>query len=114
MSDADDVLAHSEDEGEWSAEPVVIERRPSGTQVVSARLPSGLAHVLLAEAARRGLRPSEIVREAVEHYLNPPVWKVIRLQPGERVRFFLTTVAYDTTNPVVTSGDLPRLQNVAV
>jgi hypothetical protein len=70
MSAADDVLAHSEDEGEWDDEPDEIENRPSGSQVISARLPTVLAEELLAEAASRGVRPSELVRQAVEALLR--------------------------------------------
>jgi hypothetical protein len=67
---ADEVLGHSEDEGEWEAEPELIESKPSGTQVISARLPTVLAEELLDDASRRGVRPSELVRQAVEAYLR--------------------------------------------
>lgn len=53
---ADEVLAHSEDEDEWEDEPEQIESRPSGTQVISARLPTALAEELLAGASRRKVR----------------------------------------------------------
>lgn len=67
---ANEVLEHSEDEGEWDEQPVRIETRPSGTQVVSARLPTALAEELLAEAERRGVKPSELVRDAVDRLLH--------------------------------------------
>lgn len=67
---ADEVLAHSKEEGEWEDEPEQIEARPSGNQVISARLPTALAEELLSEADRRGVRPSELVREAVESMLH--------------------------------------------
>jgi hypothetical protein len=67
---ADEVLIHSEDEGEWSEEAEQIESRPTGTQVISARLPTVLAEELLAEAARRGYRPSDLVRQAVEAFMQ--------------------------------------------
>ncbi len=67
---ADEALAHNEDEGEWEAEPELIKSRPSGTQVISARLPAVLAEELLDDASRRGIRPSELVRQAVEAYLR--------------------------------------------
>lgn len=70
---ADSVLAHSEDEGEWDNEPEQIESRPSGTQVISARLPTILAEHVLAEASDRGIRPSELVRQAVEAYIRSGV-----------------------------------------
>jgi hypothetical protein len=66
----DETLAHSEDDGEWEDEPERIESRPSGTQVVSARLPSQLAEELLAVADHRNMRLSEAVREAVEKWLR--------------------------------------------
>ncbi len=67
---ADEILAHSQDEGEWEDEPEQIAARPSGSQVISARLPTALAEELLSEAGRRGVRPSELVREAVESMLH--------------------------------------------
>lgn len=110
MSDADDVLAHSEDEDEWDDEPVAIEVRPSGNQVLSARIPAALANRVFFEAERRQLKVSEVVRAAIEQYFTPTVFNVIKVQTGERVRMFLTTVAYDTENPVVTTDDLPALR----
>lgn len=73
----DEVLAHSEDEGEWEEQAEQIERRPSGTQVISARLPTAIAEALLAEAARRGVRPSELVRDAVDAYLHAAPGQVV-------------------------------------
>lgn len=67
---ADEVLAHSEDEGEWSDEAEQIESKPTGTHVISARLPTVMAEELLAEAARRGYRPSDLVRQAVEVFMR--------------------------------------------
>ena len=69
---ADDVLAHSNDANEWADEAVAIERRPSGTQVLSARLPEELARRVIAEAARRNLSMSQLVRDALEQYLTGP------------------------------------------
>jgi len=67
--DAAEVLAHSNDDDEWNDEPVTIEKRPSGSQVISARLPETLATRALNVAAARGLSPSQFVREALEKYL---------------------------------------------
>lgn len=88
-SAADEVLAHSEDEGEWEEEPAPIESRPSGTQVISARLPSALAEALLAEAQRLRVRPSELVREAVERWLTAKpagVVDILRASAGQNMR----------------------------
>ena len=87
-SEADEVLAHSEDEGEWEEEPAQIESRPSGTQVVSARLPSPLAEALLAEAQRLNVRPSEVIRAAVERWLTtkPSGMVDIRASAGQNMR----------------------------
>jgi hypothetical protein len=46
------------------------EGRQSAMQAISARLPAGLVEELAGEAARRGIRPSELVREAVEALLR--------------------------------------------
>jgi hypothetical protein len=87
----DDVLAHSEDEGEWEDEPTRIESRPSGSQVISARLPSDLAEGLLTAAASRGIRPSELVREAVEAWLRPAAGSAvdIRAYAGNNMRLVM-------------------------
>jgi hypothetical protein len=110
MSDADDVLAHSEDEGEWDDEPVAVERRPSGSQVLSVRVPDDVAALVLAEAERRGVRLSEVVRGALVAYVTPWAgWKVVTVHVSERVRF-RDVSWHGTANPVVTSGDLPPLR----
>jgi hypothetical protein len=69
--DPDAILAESINEDEWEDQPERIETRPSGTQVISARLPTQVAEELLAEAVRRRIKPSELVREAVENLLHP-------------------------------------------
>lgn len=110
MNDADDVLAHSEDEGEWEDEPVAIERRPSGSQVLSVRLPRGIADAVFANAARREVKPSEFIRSAIERYLNPPMFHVVKVQPSSRVQIFRNVAGYETSNPVVTTDDVPPLR----
>ncbi len=103
---ADDVLAHSEDEGEWEDNPTSIESRPRGTQVVSARLPVALAQQLLTEAGRRGIKPSELVREAMEEFLNRGLLhESVTGFPGHRLHFSSLSMPYATENPAVT--DLP-------
>jgi hypothetical protein len=109
MSDADEVLAHSEDEGEWEDEPVVVERRASGSAVVSARMPRDLANRVFAEAARRGVKPSEVIRDAVERYFVPAVYVSVNVY-GSRVRF-ADANPYGMLNPVVTSDD-PNLHTL--
>jgi predicted DNA-binding protein len=99
---ADDVLDHSEDDGEWDEEPEVIERRPRGTQVVSARLPVDLAQQVLAEASRRGAKPSELVREAIEHYFRRDRTGSVTAYAGQRVRLWQQFASYETENPAVT------------
>ncbi len=84
----DEILARSEDDNEWDDQPEPIESRPSGTQVVSARLPSQLAEELLAAAERRNIRASEAVREAVEKWLRCAPTGVfgIRVSAGQNMR----------------------------
>ena len=97
---AGEVLAHSEDEGEWEDEPEQVESKPSGTQVISARLPSALAEELLAEAQRRGSRSSEVVRAAVEMWLRArPAGVVdIRAYAGQNMTVITPTGESKTEN----------------
>jgi hypothetical protein len=90
MGLADELVAHSEDEDEWADEPVQIESRPSGSQVISARLPTQLAEELLAAAASRGAKPSELVREAVEAWLHnvPGAVMDVRAFAGQNMHVF--------------------------
>ena len=97
---ADEVLARSEDEGEWEEEPEQIESRPSGTQVISARLPSALAEELLAAAQQRRVRPSELVREAVEKWLRTRPAGVFDIQAsaGQNMRVVTPAAKSGTEN----------------
>lgn len=55
-------------EGEWLTEPA-----PAGPMVVfSLRLPRPIAAQLRAEAAARGLKPTELAREWITQHLNDP------------------------------------------
>jgi hypothetical protein len=96
----DEVLAHSEDEGEWEEEPEQIESRPSGSQVLSARLPTILAEELLAEAARRGVRPSELIRDAIELWLRAVPGGVADISAfaGQNMRVITPSVQRRTEN----------------
>lgn len=98
---ADTVLAHSEDEGEWDDEPEQIENRPSGTQVISARLPTILAEQLLSEASNRGIRPSELVRQAVEAYVRSGACRVasVSAQGTGNMSVASPLEAHPTRNP---------------
>lgn len=95
----DEVLAHSEDEGEWEDEPEQIETRPSGSQVISARLPSALAERLLSVAASRGVRPSELVRDAIEMWLRSSPGSVvdIKAHAGNNMRVLTPPWSPDRT-----------------
>ena len=97
---ADEVLAHSEDKGEWEEEPEQIESRPSGSQVISARLPTVLAEALLAEAARRGVRPSELIRDAIEIWLRAMPGGVADISTfaGQNMRVITPSVQRRTEN----------------
>lgn len=113
---ANDVLAHSEDDNEWDDQPVRIEARPSGTQVISTRLPTALAEELFAKAEQKGLKPSELVREAVDHYLHAKmasatgeVHTAISAFVGGNLRIVTPLAQYRTenSNPVIEPDDVP-------
>lgn len=99
---AQEVLAHSEDEGEWEDEAIEIEARPSGSQVVSFRLPTEVAQRLFEAAADLGVRPSELVRAVVERSLgSADTFAVLRAgggAPGWPIRIFTPTYEYRTEN----------------
>ncbi len=97
---ADDVLTHSEDEGEWEDEPEQIESRPSGTQVVSARLPTALAEELLSKAAHMEVRPSELIRQAVDAFLHgePRRGTELTVYEGNQIRVVTPKNQYRTEN----------------
>lgn len=116
---AGEVLAHSQDEGEWADEAEQIETRPAGTQVISARLPAALAEELLAEAAARSMRPSELVRQAVEGLLSHPRPVAgVSVSAGIRVRIFTPLPQQARTENcnlvVTTAADPGRIGAVAV
>jgi len=108
----DEVLARSEDDNEWDDQPEPIESRPSGTQVISARLPSQLAEELLAAAERRSIRASEAVREAVEKWLRwaPAGVFGIRVSVGRNMRVMTpaTDSRTENFNLVVQPEDSPE------
>lgn len=99
-SAADEVLARSMDEDEWDEEPAEIEARPSGTQVISARLPTALAEELLARGQQMNARPSELVREAVEMWLKSRPCGVvdIRASAGQNMRVVTPTIESRSEN----------------
>ena len=97
---ADDVLEHSEDPDEWEDEAEHVESRPTGTQVISARLPTMLAEDLLAEASDRGIRPSELVRQAVEAYMRSGARRVASISAqGVNISVSSPQKAQPTENP---------------
>lgn len=100
---ADEVLAHSEDADEWEETAEPIEVRPSGSQVISARLPDDVAQRFLEEAARRGLKPSQLARAAIEMLLDvEPRVEAIKYYYGAKARLWGTGVAsYETESPLV-------------
>src|SRR4051794_21577523 len=100
---AEDVLAHSEDEGEWDDAPEKIEVRPSGTQVISARLPEELAQRFLDEAERRGIKPSQLAREAIELLLEDDArLEGVKYYLGFKTRLWgPPTASYETETPLV-------------
>jgi hypothetical protein len=79
-------------------EPVPIESRPSGMQVISARLPTGLAERTLAVATAEGVRPSEVVRRALAAFLGPSQAHV-SVTASSRIRFLTPLGSVLTENP---------------
>lgn len=86
-----------------------MDRNPvDANPVMSARLPRELAFRLAAVARERGMRPSDLIREAIEAYLSgaPRLCDVVVVHAGHRVRVLRDEPGYATENPVVTDHDL--------
>ncbi|MBA2609125.1 MAG: ribbon-helix-helix protein, CopG family, partial [Actinobacteria bacterium] len=67
---ADEVFAHRHEAGEWAEEPDPIAVRPSGSEVVSVRLPVELVDRLETAASAQGETVSQFVRAAIQARLD--------------------------------------------
>lgn len=114
---ADDVLARSEDVGEWEDVAEAIEVRPSGSHVISARIPEELAQRFLDEASRRGLKPSQLAREAFERLLSHDAQVgSVNFTVGYKTRVWgsAKSASYRTETPLVFQADSDWLDAVAL
>ena len=66
----EELREHRHDPKEWGEEAVEIEARPTGSTVVSFRLPYGEYEVLEDAATAKGESLSEFIREAVRMRLG--------------------------------------------
>lgn len=102
------MLAHSGDEDEWDDAPETIERRPSGMRVVSARLPIDLADRLVERAKAMNVRPSDVIRDALERSFRQTAFDpVLNTGNGLNLRVMGIQEAYGTENPLVSVVDEP-------
>lgn len=69
---ADDLFDHRNDPDEWDDQPVEIEVRPTGSEVVSFRLPSDELDRVMEAARAVGESLSQFVRGALSVRLEPP------------------------------------------
>jgi metal-responsive CopG/Arc/MetJ family transcriptional regulator len=69
-------------------------------QAVSARLPAALVEKLNEEAARRGIRPSELIRQAVEILLRgePDTIADLNASVGYQMTIMTPLSQYQTEN----------------
>lgn len=68
---ADDLFEHRNDPDEWEDQPVEIEVRPAGSEVVSFRLPSDELDRVMEAARAAGESLSQFVRGALSGRLEP-------------------------------------------
>jgi hypothetical protein len=82
--------------------------RPAATQVISTRLPSALTAEIAVQAARRGVRSSDLVRLAVEAYMRHPGVAGVRANSGGNLRLDPDLDSYSTENdnPVVQPAEV--------
>lgn len=67
---ADDLFDHRNDPDEWDDEPAEIDVRPTGSEVVSFRLPSDELDRVMEAARAIGESLSQFVREALNDRLE--------------------------------------------
>jgi len=100
------------DDEMWSQEPVNIERRPSGSSVISVRMPTEEFHALCDDMERRGEKLSEYVRAAIAWRLRQVNLQIAApISIGSRTQSVtqllgVARVAPYTENP---SADLTRI-----
>jgi metal-responsive CopG/Arc/MetJ family transcriptional regulator len=75
--------------------------RTSAMQAVSARLPAVLVEQLTEEATKRGIRPSELIRQAIEALLRGGPEKSVDLNAsaGNQMTVVTRLSQYQTENP---------------
>ena len=86
-------------------------RYQQAAQVISAILPTALAEALLSEAERRALRPSDLIRQAVDAFLHAQTGGVAGISANSsgamRVAvLFMDHCRTENRNPVVEPTDL--------
>jgi hypothetical protein len=96
---ARDVLSSGEGEDQGVSQAAQNETRSSGMQVLSTRVPAALAQELQVEAARQGVRPSELLRRAVEGLLSHgSVATELNPTTGNQMRVTTDLPKYTTEN----------------
>jgi hypothetical protein len=81
--EAQELLEHRDDPGEWSEEVEAVEIRPSRSEVVSFRIPSEELDALEEAAGRTGETLSEFVRRALALRLyGEPIGPSIEISSG--------------------------------
>ncbi|MGH2682901.1 MAG: hypothetical protein ACRDIX_06680 [Actinomycetota bacterium] len=110
---AAELFEHRDDAGEWSEEPEEIEVRPSPSEVVSFRVPSGEFDLLEDAARNAGESISEYIRKALALRLHgTPIGPTIEITSGaERllVRSHIVTGGYREA-PSSIVQDFPPMQ----
>jgi Ribbon-helix-helix protein, copG family len=91
-----------------SEAPEETDGKSGSTHVISVRLPSMVAELVDHEAASRGIRPSDLVRLAVEEFVRKPgVAGITANGSGTlRVPADLSPFESENTNPVVQPSDV--------
>lgn len=86
-----------------NSQPEDADSRASASQVFSVRLPSAIAELVIDEAGQRGVRPSDLLRLAVEQFTRQPGAAGIRANGSGSLRVPAGLDAFGTqnANPVV-------------
>ena len=94
------------------------DREQAGAQVISARLPTALAEELLAEATRRNIKPSGLIRQAVHSFLHGRPGHIAGISASctgpMRLVTHLDQYRTENINPVVGPAEPPQVTGVGL
>lgn len=118
LNDAEEILEHRDDEGEWEEDPEQFDVRPSRSEAVSFRLPVEEMDALEEAAVKNGESLSEYLRKSLALRLHGmPIGPAVEVSSGVsrltiRSHIVVGTGKENPTDPFV--ADEPPLTATAL